>query len=67
MPEKAEKVYSFDGGSGCVWAFFPILVGSSLRAGVILLLSCTMNYMYGVHEFIVLNISEGVLFIYSVD
>lgn len=35
-------------GSGCVCSFFPILEGSSLRAGIILLLSCTMNYMYGV-------------------
>lgn len=51
VPEKAEKVYGFDEGSGCVCAFFPIWGGSSLGAGVILLLSCTTNYTYGVCYF----------------
>lgn len=51
MPEKAEKVHSFNGGRE--WMCLHILphLRSLLAAGVMLLLSCTTDYMYGVGFF----------------
>lgn len=51
MPEKAEKVHSFNGGRQ--WMCLHILphLRSLLAAGVMLLLSCTTDYMYGVGFF----------------